>query len=314
MKTTCIAAAALASLVCAGAAQARTTTVAAGGSIQAAVDAATPGDTIVVRGFHRENVAVGTDALTLRGAGAVLEPPVAPAANACFDPSVEGEAVHGICVSGDVDFDTGEIARRVKRVSVSGFTVRGFSGDGVVAGAAQDVTIAGNVTVGNGDAGVAAIASRCVRVLINRTAGNRFGVFVGASVGGRLAGNTSIGNCAGVFVIGQPRPAGGFRIVANTISRNTRACPAGGDWPALSGIGVALVGASHDTVVANVVRDNVPSGESAVSAGVAVLAEPGGTPAEHNVVTGNVIAGNDPDILWDGAGSGNVLRRNALGG
>jgi nitrous oxidase accessory protein NosD len=300
-------------LACAGTAQAHTTTVAAGGSIQAAVDAAAPGDTIVVRGTHRENVAVGTDALTLRGAGAVLEPPRAPAASACFDPSVEGEAVHGICVSGDVDFDTGEIARRVSRVSISGFTVRGFSGDGVVAAAAQDATIAGNVTEGNGDAGVAAIASTGVRVLSNRTAGNRFGVFAGGSVGGSIAGNTITGNCAGVFAIGQPSPAGGFRIAANGIRRNTRACPAAGDWPALSGIGVALVGASDDIVVANVVRDNAPSGESAVSGGVAVLAEPGGTPAERNLVTGNVITGNAPDIVWDGAGTGNVFRHNVTG-
>jgi nitrous oxidase accessory protein NosD len=313
MKTTCIAAAALASLACTSAAQARTTTVGAGGSIQAAVDAAAPGDAIVVRGTHRENVAVGTDALTLTGAGAVLEPPVAPAANACFDPSVAGEAVHGICVSGDIDFDTGEIARRVQRVSVSGFAVRGFSGDGIVAGAAQDATIAGNVTEGNGDAGVATIASHGVRVLGNWTAGNRFGVFAGGSVGGSIAGNTITGNCAGVFAIGQPSPAGGFRIAANGIHHNNRACPASGDWPALSGIGVALVGASDDTVVANVVRDNVPSGESAVSGGVAVLAEPGGAPAERNVVTANVIAGNAPDILWDGAGAGNVFRRNMIG-
>ena len=45
-----------------------------GESIQAAVDAARPGDTIVVTGRHRENVAVTTDGITLRGAGAVLEP------------------------------------------------------------------------------------------------------------------------------------------------------------------------------------------------------------------------------------------------
>ena len=39
----------------------------AGQSIQAAVDAATAGDTIRVFGTHRENVAIQTDGLTLRG-------------------------------------------------------------------------------------------------------------------------------------------------------------------------------------------------------------------------------------------------------
>ncbi len=283
------------------------TVVGPAGSIQAAVDAAAPGDTIVVRGTHRENVAVVTDGITLRGLGAVLEPPRVPAADACFDPSVEGESVHGICVSGDIDFETGAIARYVKRVSVTGFTVRGFTGNGVTAAAARDVTIAGNVAQGNGDGGIAAIASTGVRMDANRTAGNRFGIYVGGSLAGRITGNSIHDNCVGVFVLGQPLPAGGYRIAANEIRGNTRACPAGGDWPALSGAGVALVGASRNTVVANAITGNVPSGETAVRGGVAVLSEPGGTPAEHNVVAGNLIAGNDPDVFWDHTGAGNVL-------
>jgi parallel beta-helix repeat protein len=284
------------------------TVVGPAGSIQAALDAAAPGDTIVVRGTHRENVAIATDGITLRGAGALLEPPAVPAANACFDPSVEGESVHGICVSGDIDFETGEIARYVKRVRVAGFTVRGFTGNGITAVAANDVTIAGNVAERNGDGGIAAVASRGVRVLSNRAAGNRFGVFVGGSVGGSIAGNALRDNCAGLFVLAQPGPAGGFRVTVNDIRHNTRACPAGGDWPALSGVGVALIGARRDAVVANAITGNVATGETAVSGGVAVLAEPGGVPAEHNVVAGNLLAGNAPDVFWDGAGTGNVFR------
>jgi nitrous oxidase accessory protein NosD len=308
MKTTCIVAAALTSLACASAAQARTTTVAAGGSIQAAVDAAAPGGTIVVRGTHRENVAVGTDGITLRGLGAVLEPPAVPAANACFDPTVEGESVHGICVSGDIDFETGEIARHVKHVSVTGFTVRGFTGNGITAAAATGVTIAGNLAEGNGDGGVAAIASSRVRMRANRTAGNRFGVYVGGSLAGSVTGNSIHDNCVGVFVLGQSElPAGRYRIAANAIRRNTRACPAAGDWPALSGAGVALIGASDNTVVANAITGNVASGPTTVGGGVAVLSEPGGGPAERNTVAGNLIAGNDPDIFWDHTGADNVF-------
>jgi nitrous oxidase accessory protein NosD len=283
------------------------TVVGPAGSIQAAVDSAAPGDTIVVRGTHRENVAVGTDGITLRGNGAVLEPPGVPAANACFDPSVAGESVHGICVSGDVDFETGEIARYVTRVSVTGFTVRGFTGNGITAAAAHDVTIAGNLVQGNGDGGVAAIASSGVRIRANRTAGNRFGVYVGGSLAGRITGNSIRDNCVGVFVLAQPGPAGRYRIADNDIRRNTRACPATGDWPALSGAGVALVGASANTVVANTITGNVPSAETAIRGGVTVMSEPGGVPAERNTVAGNVIAGNDPDIFWDHTGTGNVF-------
>src|SRR4051812_33025493 len=114
-----------------GSPAAATTVVAPRQSIPAAGDGARRGDTILVLGHHRENVAIGTDRVTLRGLGAVLEPPATPAANACFDPTVEGEAVHGVCVSGDIDFETGEISRYVHGVAVSGFTVRGFTGYGI---------------------------------------------------------------------------------------------------------------------------------------------------------------------------------------
>jgi len=62
----------------------RATVVGRGESIQAAVDAANPGDTILVFGTHRENVAIQTDGLTLRGVGAVILPPAKPAPHACF--------------------------------------------------------------------------------------------------------------------------------------------------------------------------------------------------------------------------------------
>src|SRR4051794_26055329 len=86
----------------AGQAQAGAVVVGPGESIQAAVDDARRGDTILVLGTHRENVALVKDGVELRGLGAVIEPPSTPTAHACFDPSVPGEAVHGICISGDV--------------------------------------------------------------------------------------------------------------------------------------------------------------------------------------------------------------------
>ena len=68
----------------AGSAYAAKTVVGPGDSIQAAVDAAQPGDTIVVQGLHQENVAITTDGISLRGQGAVLEPAATPTENACL--------------------------------------------------------------------------------------------------------------------------------------------------------------------------------------------------------------------------------------
>ena len=39
-------------------------------------------------------------------------------------------------------------------------------------------------------------------------------------------------------------------------------------------------------------------------------ASPDGTPLTNTVVRGNVYpVGNDPDVLWDGTGTGNVFSR-----
>ena len=308
--------AALALVPAAAGARQPATVVRAGESIQSAVDAADPGDTILVFGAHRENVAVQTDGLTLRGVGAVILPPDTPTPHACFDPSEVDEAVHGICVIGELDFDTREVVRRVEDVTVTGFTVRGFTGSGLVAVAAHDTTFRGNVATDNGDAEISAAQATDTRVLANRASGGRFGVFLTESRGGRVVGNLVHDNCVGLFALDLGSGSSGdFLIAANRIRHNTRACPANEDFPELSGLGVALLGGAHNTVVANVITGNLPAvgAGTAVSAGVAVITSPAGPPPTNTVVRRNVIHGNDPDLLWDDSGAGNVLAPNLCG-
>jgi nitrous oxidase accessory protein NosD len=84
-----------------GSAGAQSSVVGPGESIQKAINAADPGDTIVVRGVHREDVAIHKDGIKLRGDDAVIEPP-AKADSPCsraFGPEA-------ICVLGDVNLDT----------------------------------------------------------------------------------------------------------------------------------------------------------------------------------------------------------------
>jgi hypothetical protein len=300
-------------LVPAAAAGRSATVVRTGQSIQSALDAADPGDTILVFGTHRENVAVQTDGLTLRGAGAVILPPDTPTAHACFDPTEVDEAVHGICVIGEVDFDTGEIVRRVEGVTVTGFTVRGFTGSGLIAVAAHGTTFRGNVATDNGDAEISAAQATDTRVLANRASGGRFGVFLTESRGGRVVGNLVHANCVGLFALDLGSGSSGdFLIAANGIRDNTRACPANEDFPELSGLGVALLGGAHNTVVANLIAHNLPAigASTAVTAGVAVITSPAGPAPTNTVVRRNVIHGNDPDLLWDQTGAGNVLAPN----
>src|SRR5215218_9329693 len=128
-----------------------------GESIQKAIKAADPGDTIVVRGVHREDVAIRKDGIKLRGDDAVIEPP-ARADSPCsrtFGPEA-------ICILGSLNLETGEITGpRVKDVSVSGFTIRGFQEGGkgdftpfsIDVLYARDTTVAENRAIGNVNAG-----------------------------------------------------------------------------------------------------------------------------------------------------------------
>src|SRR5215203_3080276 len=61
-----------------GSAGAQSSVVGPGESIQKAVNAAHPGDTIVVRGVHREDVVISKDGIKLRGDDAVIEAPPGP--------------------------------------------------------------------------------------------------------------------------------------------------------------------------------------------------------------------------------------------
>jgi hypothetical protein len=107
-----------------GSAGAQSSVVGPGESIQKAVNAAHPGDTIVVRGVHREDVVIRKNGIKLRGDDAVIEaPPRAKADSPCskaFGPEA-------ICVLGDVNLKTEPPkleGPRVSGVSVSGFTIR----------------------------------------------------------------------------------------------------------------------------------------------------------------------------------------------
>jgi hypothetical protein len=324
--------AAVSMLVAVSPAQAREKSVVRPGeSIQAAVDAADSGDTIRVRrGTYRESVVISTDELTLRGDHAVLEPPGPSQPNACAD------FLSGICVLGEVDFDTGVVSDYVEDVTVSGFEVRGFGGSGILAAGARDATFKRNEAGDNHEYGIFAFVSTGTRILFNRTFGsdeagiyvgdspetnasvlgnltydNLFGVFVRNALHGEIKANRIRDNCLGVLFLGDaPGPVGEFLVRRNVIRRNNKACPAGEEAPPLSGVGVALLGATGVTLRHNLIVGNVPSGESAFSGGVVVVAGEAGTPPTDNVVKRNVIKRNEPDILWDESGSGNVFSPN----
>src|ERR671910_708849 len=231
-----------------GSAQAANKVVGPGESIQKAVYAADPGDTIIVRGVHKEDVIIRKNGIKLRGDDAVIEAPTRAKADSPCSKTFGPEA---ICVLGDVSLKTGKlIGQRVSDVSVSGFTIRGFKikgkGDakafvidvyaarnatvvgnritgnvasGIAFGGSVNTTIAKNHVIGipETDNGIIVDSSSRTKIVNNLVRSNEFGIDVIKSTNTTIAGNDSIGNVAdGFAVIDSP----GTKILSNVARRN----------------------------------------------------------------------------------------------
>src|SRR5215216_2162088 len=223
MALTLLVASGVALAVGIGSAGAQSSVVGPGESIQKAVNAADPGDTIVGRGVHREDVIIRKDGIKLRGVdNAVIEaPPKAKADSPCSKFVGGPEA---ICVLGDFNPETGEVKKRVSDVSVSGFTFRGFKDkDAFVidAYATRNATVVGNRITGNVAGGIVFGKSVNTTIAKNDVIGNpktdAEGIVVEASSRTTVAGNNLIGNNLGVLV----EESTGTRIVSNDITDST---------------------------------------------------------------------------------------------
>jgi parallel beta-helix repeat protein len=308
-----------------------------GESIQAAVDTAHPGETVtVLSGTYHEAVCVTTDGIRLRGQDAVIMPPAqAPQSPCAFD---EGGQTIGIALVGVLDFDTGQVLDPVSDVTVSGFRVEGFAGFGIGMIGGHNVDIVDNTAVNNGEYGIARFVSTGGSLRDNRATGSEeaglylgdspeahativgntawdngfFGIFVRDSAHGTVVGNTSYGNCIGIIVLSSTAIAEDWTVAGNSVHDNVKACPGSEDGPPASGIGVLLAGARDTTVRGNTITGNQPTGPSLATGGVAVVSTValGGQDPTGNLVQGNLLSNNDPDLFYDGSGSGNSFVSN----
>jgi parallel beta-helix repeat protein len=281
-----------------GSAGAQGSVVGPGESIQKAVNAADPGDTIVVRGVHREDVVIRKNGIKLRGEDAVIEaPPRAKADSPCskvFGPE-------GVCVLGDVNVKTGEFTGpRVSDVSVSGFTFRDFNNVNgnfaIDVPGARNATITGNRLVGNFAGGIVVFRNVNSTIAKNHVIGSpktdAEGIVVQDSSGTKVvkndvrnipedhnaivvdensintavAGNDLIGNFFGV-VVGDST---GTKILSNDITDSTL----GGmvsfdstgtkilsnDVSRFGDTGITIIGPERDNNDAKVVGNNISGG------------------------------------------------------
>ncbi|MET7348336.1 right-handed parallel beta-helix repeat-containing protein [Streptomyces mirabilis] len=285
-----------------------------GGSIQKAVNSAHSGDTVVLSpGTYHESVRITVSNLTLRGYGArstVIVP--GKASGSC------AKAGNGICV-------TGTDKKRVKGVTVSSLTLRGFAKQGLWASGTDRLTVQGVVAEKNGQWGIA--QERSVRgafrynlarnngdaglflsntvsteegardaqgtvVSHNLLSGNRIGVTVRRLRNLTVDHNEATGNCAAVFVVGdENKPhVGALSVVRNYIHANNKFCPKTPRLPFLQGSGIVLTGAEKTLVAENRVEDNV--GTSPLSGGIVLYKSFVGAVNEHNEIRDNVAQRN----------------------
>jgi parallel beta-helix repeat protein len=324
----------------AGPAQARAGTtfdVFPGDSIQTAINAASPGDTIVVHpGVYHESLLIKKDDITLSGSGASAKGTVLESSKSPTKRCMKGGS--GICVFAS------KSGGPVSGVRVSGFLVRGFHAFGLVGFGVQNTWVTHNAFVDNGEYGASTFASTGTHLLYNTASGsgeagfylgdtpkgnfavrgneafgNTQGIFLRDSAYGNVVDNDVHGNCIGIIVLdtGAPTTAGHYTIHDNQVHQNDKFCPAqGGEEgaPALSGIGIAIVGGADNKVYANKVWANKPSHSGTFMPGGIVLVSSkhlaGGAVETGNKVTANQAYHNhEVDIAWDRKGH-NTFKKN----
>lgn len=241
---------------------ATTITVSPGQSIQAAVNQAQPGDTIVVqKGTYHEAVAIGAgkDGLTLIGTGVSLLPPAnppAPGTNLCAD---MGDPAPGFCVTGDVSPPADQnsqptVKSTLKNVTIDGFTVSHFDGMGVFGFGTENLTVKNSRLFHDGE----------------------YGIFVNTSTGAKIINNFAIdADEAGIYIGDSPNPPAGVTQPANATVQGNRSFD--------SGYGIFLRDASVGTVSGNNLMGNC--------VGLLALADNPG-PSSQWTITGNHIATN----------------------
>jgi parallel beta-helix repeat protein len=309
-------------------------------TIQAAVNAAHPGDSIVVPpGIYQESVRVTTSALTIEGSSAAI-----------LDASGFPDGIH----VGAEGWGTGPDgfpacpAVAVRNFTLRGLTIRHATQNGVFLSGVEGYTLTRGQYLDNGAYGPFPNCSNHGQISFNKVKGGADTcIYVGDDVGASITDNHTrgctvgiqivnssdivvsrnsiTGNTAGVIAIVDPgnplTTTENVLIEQNVIARNNLPNQAmEPDLAAIpSGTGILNVGSDRLLIRRNVVVENNTFGVMITQNPRAaedrrIEPNPDGTQVRLNVVLGN---GKNPvdslpgvDLFYDGSGTGNCFAKN----
>ena len=228
----------------------------------------------------------------------------------------------------------------VRNVTISGFDVAGFPGSGIFFLGADNPVVSRNVTTDNEEYGIVRFSSSGGKIVGNRASGSaEAGSYVGDSPNADVlvAGNDASDNEQFGFFFRDAAHGDVVRNRARQLHRRDRTQhrrqrsrrlalhreqgqrqqqvlprQCGGANGRELGHRNSDRRRVRQQNLGNYIRDNTPSGAVDFAGGVVVadLGIPGAKPPSGNVVKRNVVLGNQPDIFWDGSGSGNAFDNN----
>jgi nitrous oxidase accessory protein NosD len=274
-------------------------TTAAYSSINAALEKAVPGDTVVAcPGTYREDVVIRVPFLTLIGESATIDAAGLP-----------GTTVGAVL---DQDLYNG-VTVEASRVTVEGFTVTGAQGEGILAvnpnpikgpviekmqlftgQPLTHVTIEDNIVVGN-DQGFNKASSPYRECTPKGGEDCGEGIHLMSVAYSQVIDNESVNNSGGILVTDEYGPTHNNLIEGNLVENNTKDCGI-----TLPGHNLALnpqtgkLDPSFGGVFANRVIDNqvIGNGVKGYGAGIGIFAPESFTASYGNLVSGNLIEGN----------------------
>jgi parallel beta-helix repeat protein len=309
-------------------------------TIQAAVDAAQPGDTIrVPPGIYRENVRVATSNLTIRGShGAVLDGTGLPGGTgirvSALSPTARltGFTLSGLTIQNYAR--TGVLLLRVDDFAISDGRYRDNAEYAIFPIFASGGVIESNHVSGSEDSGIYVGQSSNVAIRRNHVTDCRVGFEIENSSLIDVHQNIGTDNSIGVFVFVlaglDVTTTSDIRVTGNRLTRNNRPLapydPANPFAQIPTGVGLLNLGADRLVARLNTAMHNGSGGIIIAQVPPALASlDPRIDPfPDDNEIRDNVTLHNggnpDPllapfpgaDLLWDGSGVDNCWHRNVF--